>query len=102
MLFPSGRFEALVEGVTQRISVRFPPVVANDPERTISQERITEILGETFGAALRSGQAPPIGFLGRAQVRSAFRRQLREIGYDEKFVDFAADKFVEHLGRRRS
>ena len=102
MLFSSGRFDALVEGVAQRISMRFPPVVANDPERTISQERIKEILSETIAAALQSGNEYSTGWVRKAQVRSAFRRQLREIGYDEKFVDFAADKFIEHLSRRRA
>jgi hypothetical protein len=102
MLFSSGRFDALVESVAQRISMRFPPVVANDPERTISQERIKEILGEIFAAALQSGNEYSIGLVGRAQIRGAFRRQLREVGYDEKFVDFVADKFIEHVSRRQA
>ena len=99
MLFSPSKFDALVEGVAQRISMRFPPLVANDPERTVSQERIKEILSETFAPALRSERKHPIGFVGRAQLRNAFRRQLREIGYDEKFVDFAAERFIEQLTR---
>jgi hypothetical protein len=101
MLLSSGRFDALVEGVAQLISVRFPPVIANDPERSVSQERIKVILSETFAAALRLEHEHPIGFVGRAQVRRAFRRQLREIGYDDKFVDFAADQLIEQLNSPR-
>jgi hypothetical protein len=37
--------------------------------------------------------------VGKAQLRSAFRRELREIGYDEKFIDFAAERFIARLTR---
>jgi hypothetical protein len=75
-------------------------VVANDPERTVSQERIKEIVEETIAAAVRSESEQQIGFLGRAELRSALRRELREIGYDEKFVDFAVERFIAPLRRR--
>jgi len=100
MLLLAGRFDALVQAIAQRISARFPPVVANDPERAVSQQRIQEILGEVFTAALKSEREDPIGFLGKARLRNAFRRELRETGYDEKFVDFAAEQFIAQLTRR--
>jgi hypothetical protein len=99
MLFSYGKFDTLVQGVAQGISARFPPVVANDPERTVSNERIEEILEETFAAALQSEPEHRLGFLSRARLRNAFRRELRGIGYDEKFVDFAANKLIEQFMR---
>ena len=99
MLLSYGKFDALVHSVARRISVRFPPLVANDPERAVSDERIEEILEETFAAAPQSEPGGRLGFLGRARLRNAFRRELREIGYDEKFVDFAADKLIEQFAR---
>jgi len=54
MLFTSIKFDTLMEGVARQIRARFPPVVANDPERTTSQERIEEIVEQTFAAALHS------------------------------------------------
>lgn len=98
MLFYSSRFDALVEGLSQRVSARFPPVVANDPERVVPASRIEEILEEIFAGALpeREGQ---IGFLGKTALRNALRRKLREVGYDEKFADFAAEKFIGQLTR---
>jgi hypothetical protein len=97
MLFSSGKFDTLLESVAQQISTRFPPVVANDPERTVSQERIKEIVEETLAVALQSERGHQIGFVGRARLKSALRRGLREIGYDEKFIDFAADRFIARL-----
>jgi len=99
MLFSPRKFGTLVEGIAQRINARFPPLVANNPERTVSEKRIEEILEETFAAALQSERENEIGFLGRARLRNALKRQLREIGYDEQFVDFAAGKLIEQLTR---
>jgi len=39
-LFTAGRFDALVQRVAQSITVRCPPVIANNPERTVSPERV--------------------------------------------------------------
>ena len=99
MLFSSGKFDILVQSLGQRISVRFPPVVANDPERAVSQLRIQEILDEIFAETLQTEREDPIGFVGKALLRNTFRRELREIGYDEKFVDFATDKLIDRLVR---
>jgi hypothetical protein len=99
MLFSSVTSGTLVEGVARRISARFPPVVANDPERAVSPKRIEEILEEIFSVALRAERSKQIGFFGKTVLRNALRRELREIGYDEKFVDFAAEKFIGQLTR---
>lgn len=100
MLLLARRFDSLVQAIVQQISARFPPVVANDPERAVSQQRIQEILGEVFTGALQAEREHAIGFLGKARLRNAFRRELRETGYDEKFVDFAAEQFIAQLTRR--
>ena len=99
MLFSSGKFDTLVQGLGERISVRFPPVIANDPERTVPRKRIEEILDEIFAETLQPEREDQIGFLSKARLRNAFRRELREIGYEEKFVDFAADKLIKQLVR---
>jgi hypothetical protein len=100
MWFYPNRFDVLVEGLAQRISARFPPVIANDPERAVPQKRIEEILRETLSATLQAERETHIGFLRRISLRGAFRRALRETGYEEKFVDFAADRFIEQLTRK--
>ena len=99
MLFSSSKFGILVQGLGQRIRVRFPPVIANDPERAVSRGRIQEILDEIFAETLQTEREDQIGFVGKARLKNAFRRELREIGYDEKFVDFATGKLIDRLVR---
>lgn len=99
MLFSSTKFDTLVQSLGQRISVRFPPVIANDPERAVSQKRTEEILNEIFATALQPERNDKIGFVGKARLKTAFRRELHATGYDEKFVDFATDRLFEQLRR---
>ena len=96
-LFTAGTFDALVQRVAQRITVRCPPVIANNPERTVSPERIEEILEDCIAGAVQSPSENRVGFLGRARLKSALRWELREIGYEEKFADLAAEKLVERM-----
>src|SRR5215467_15455047 len=94
---PAGRFDALVQRVAERVTARCPPVVANNPERAVSQERIEEILEDCIAWALQFPRENRVGFFGRARLKSALRWELREIGYEEKFADLAAEKLVERM-----
>ena len=98
-LFTEGRFDALVHRVAQRITARCPPVIANNPERTVSSERVEEILEECIAGSVQSPTETGVGFLGRTRLKSALRWELREIGYEEKFADLAAEKLVEGVSR---
>jgi hypothetical protein len=99
-LFAAGRFDALVQGLAERVTARCPPVIANNPERTVSQERVEEILDECIAAALQLLRENRIGLLGRSRLKSTLRWELREIGYEEKFADLAAERLIEHVSRR--
>jgi hypothetical protein len=98
-LFSADRFDALVRRMAQRITARCPPVVANNPERTVPQKRIEEILNDSIATALHSQPKIHIGFLRRTRLKSALRWELREIGYEERFADLAAEKLAEQLSR---
>ena len=101
-LFPAGGFDGLIQRLAERIAMRCPPVVANNPERAVSQQRVEEILGECIAGALPVPREARIGFLGRARLKSELRWELREIGYEEKFADLAAEKLIEHVSRNHA
>jgi hypothetical protein len=99
-LFSLDRVNALAKNAAQRITTRYPPVIANNPERTVSLGRIAEILQEAFSSVPQFHQEGPLGLLGRAKLRNIFKWELREIGYEEEFVDLAAKKLIERLTHR--
>jgi hypothetical protein len=98
--FSPSRVDAFAKTMGQRITTRCPPVIANNPEQIVSQARIAEILEEIFSGAPQFQREKRLGMLGRAKLGHAFRWELLEIGYEEKFVDFATGKLMEQLRRR--
>ena len=99
-LFSQSKVNAFAKITGRRIATRCPPVIANNPEQIVSQKRIAEILEEIFSGAPQFRGENRLGRLGRAKLERAFKWELREIGYEEKFVDFATEKLIEQLTRR--
>src|SRR5258708_493823 len=98
--FSPNKVNAFAKIMGRRITTRCPPVIANNPEQIVSQKRIAEILEEIFSSAPQFGGKNRPGILGRAKLGHAFKWELREIGYEDKFVDFAAEILIEQLTRR--
>ena len=98
--FSPDKVHAFAKSLAQRLTTRYPPVIANNSEPPVSQKRIAEIIHEAFATVPQFHQEAPLGLLGRAKLRSAFKWELREIGYDDKFVDLVAQKHSEQLAHR--
>jgi hypothetical protein len=96
-LFAFSKVDTFARGMAQRVTKRYPPIVANNPEQAVSQKRIEEILKETFADARQFQWENRLGSLGRAKLGNTFKWELREIGYEDKFIDFAAKKIIEQL-----
>ena len=96
-LSPFRKADTFAESLAETISKRYPPVIANNPEQTVSQKRIGEILDYAFAAADLFRQENRLGMLGRAKLASAFKWRLRELGYDEEFVGMASGKLAKAL-----
>ena len=105
VIFPSFSFEnvtAFAKSLTEFVTKRYPPVIANNPEQRISQNRIVEILEETFGSVHRFRGENRLGILGAAKLASAFKRGLRELGYDEEFVELATEILKKRLAGEKA
>ena len=96
-LFSFGKVDALADSLVRRIATRYPPVIANTPEQTVSQKRIEEILEDILSNELQGRGR--LGILSRTKLGHTFKWKMRETGYDDKFVDFVAKKLGEELNR---
>jgi hypothetical protein len=96
-LFSLGKVEALAQSLAQRITTRYPPVIANTPEPVVSRERVEEILESILSGEFETGGR--LGVVVRAMLGYALKRRLREIGYDNEFVDFAVRRLGQRLTR---
>ena len=94
-LFALGEVNGLAQSLAQRITTRYPPVIANTPERVVSQARVEEILDAVFSGELEGRSR--FGFVARATLGYALKWKLRETGYDNEFVDFTTKKLGQRL-----
>jgi hypothetical protein len=96
-LFSPSKVNAFAKALANQVAKRYPPAVANNPEQMISQKRRATILEETFSGAHRFREENGLGVFSKAKLGNTFRRTLREMGYDEEFVDTATDLLLASL-----
>ena len=95
--FSSGKVGQFARHLAQDVARRYPTAIANSPDQIVSLQRTTEILDEAFARAHQFLLDHPLGAFGRARLGRAFKRELREIGYDETFIELAAAKLAARL-----
>ncbi|MGB7543624.1 MAG: hypothetical protein WA373_11120 [Burkholderiales bacterium] len=98
-LFSSGKVDEFARDLALDLARRYPAVIANDPEPMVSQKRVAEILEETFTHARGFNRENQLGMLGRAKLGRTFKWELKEMGYERKFVETAAEELAVRLVR---
>ena len=92
-LFSAKHIQKLAQSLAADIASRYPAEIANSPEPLVSQRRRSEILEKIFSRAREFSQENRLGIFGRIRLGSALKWRLKEMGYDEQFIDTA----MEHL-----
>ena len=98
-LFSRSRINEFAKTLAQDIAKRYPPAIANNPEQMVSQNRLTSILEETFGKAVDFQRQERLGWFKRAKLVNEFQWELKEIGYDKKFIDLATEGLLVYVTR---
>ncbi len=92
-LFSAKPLQKLAQSLAADIASRYPAEIANSPEPLVSQRRRSEILEKIFSRAREFSQENRLGIFGRIRLGSALKWRLKEMGYNEEFIDTA----MEHL-----
>lgn len=93
-LFSSGRVREFAQLLAQDIARRYPTAIANSPDQIVPLQRTAEILDEVLTHAHEFHHEHQIGLLSKVMLGHTFKRELREIGYDEAFVELAAARLA--------
>jgi hypothetical protein len=101
-VFSSEKVGEFARLLARDVARRYPTAIANSPDRFVSLQRTAEILDEAFAHAHQFRQEHQIGVLSKAWLGRIFRRELREIGYDEEFVELATARLASKLAHRPS
>ena len=91
--FSARPIQTLAQKLAADIGRRYPAGIANSPEAMVSEQRRSEILQNIFVRARQFDLETRLGVLARIRLSSTLKWQLKEMGYDEKFIDTA----MEHL-----
>jgi hypothetical protein len=98
-LFSRSKVDDFAKILAQDIAKRYPPAIANNPEQMISQKRLTAILEEAFARAAQFRSEQKLGWFRRARLVNEFQWELKEIGFEKKFVDLATEGLLVYVTR---
>jgi hypothetical protein len=98
-LFSASKIDEFAKNLAQEIAKRYPPAIANNPEQMVSQKRLSAILEEAFTRAHQFNLDQKLGMFRKAKLGNTFKWELKEMGYDEKFVDLATEGLIVYLTR---
>jgi hypothetical protein len=98
-LFAASKIDEFAKSLAQDIAKRYPPAIANNPEQMVSQKRLTTILEEAFNRAHQFSREEALGMYKKAKLGNTFKWELKEMGYEEKFVEMATEGLIVYLTR---
>lgn len=100
--FSTRKVTEFAKGLAQDVAKRYPPAIANNPAQMVSQKRLSGILEDAFTRAAEFNQENRLGWYKKAKLGNEFRWELKEMGYDEKFIDVATEGLIVYVTRVRS
>ncbi len=92
----------MAKSLARDVAKRYPPAIANSPANVVSQQRLSEILEVVFSRVTNFSQENRLGWYKRAKLGRKFRWELKELGYDKKFVDTATEGLILCASRNPS
>ena len=98
-LFSRPNIDAFAKELAAELAKSFPPSVANEPRRKVSPHRLTKILENTLEQARGFAQQHKLGVIGKAKLGNGFRWELKELGYNEAFIEVATEGVIVYVTR---
>ena len=97
--FSMRKVNEFARSLAQDIARRYPPAIANNPAQVVSQQRLNGILEEVFIRAAEFQRENRLGWFRKAKLGNEFRWELKEMGYDEQFIDVATKGLIVYMAR---
>ncbi|MBL8381821.1 MAG: hypothetical protein JNM90_02015 [Burkholderiales bacterium] len=101
-IFGGKELEEFAKSLAQEILKRFPPAMANDPQRLVNPKRLTAVIEEVCEKAAQFKDEKKLGMFKKAALGNTFQWELKEMGYNEKFVEVATEALIVYITRRPS
>jgi hypothetical protein len=97
--FSKAEINAFAKDLAANLAKRYPPALDINPEKRVSENRLTKVLEDTLAQAVEFQRTHKLGMFGKAKLGNEFRWQLKEMGYTEKFIDVATEGLMVYITR---
>jgi hypothetical protein len=91
--------DAFAKELAGMIAKRYPPALEKSPERRVSPNRITKVLEDALERAAQVAKDRRIGTYKKARLANAFKWELKELGYSDRFIEVATEGLVVYVTR---
>jgi ATP-dependent protease HslVU (ClpYQ) ATPase subunit len=91
--------EEFARQLAEMVAKRYPPVLDKAEQKRVSVNRVTKVLEDALEHAASYGREQKLGFYRKAKLANAFRWELKERGYSDKFIEVATEGMVVYITR---
>jgi hypothetical protein len=84
------------------IAKRYPPKLDKEVGKRPSVNRLTRIMEDSCQKALQFHAENRLGWISKAKLGNDFRWELRGLGYQNDFVEFATEAVIVSLSKKKS
>lgn len=101
-LFSGKELDEFAKELARSLAKRYPPSLETAQAKKVSVNRVTRVLEDVIEKAVEYHRRNPLGIYRKARLGNAFKWELKELGYSEKFVELATEGLIVHLSRKPS
>lgn len=93
---------AFAKELAEAVAKRYPPALDKAPARRVSPNRITKVLEDAMEKATEFASRQRLGVYKKAKLANAFKWELKERGYSDKFIEVATEGLVVYITTRKT
>lgn len=97
--FSTKAVDSLAKELVADLVRRYPPSSKDIAGKKMSAKGISNILESLYKKAIDFKRSQGLGIYKTARLGNTFRWELKEQGYDEKFIEVATEGLVVYLTR---
>ena len=94
-------FEKKVDQLVVMLEKQYPAEMERDPQKMVSEKRLTKILEGICEKALELKVDRKLGVIGTAKLANKIKWKLDERGYSDSFIDLVTEAVTVSLAKNK-
>ena len=98
----SSEIDQFAKALADKLSKKYPADFEQDPQKKVSEKRLTRIIEDTMHDAVTFRESYKLGWYKRARLGNSFNWELRNLGYSKQFIETVTEALVVYISRKTS